>query len=114
MSKRETPPELEEWIEQRAELLARTARKIVAQADSREGQPVVEWLIPLLEEFSHAEQISKRAVHLLAAYALRHGVTTQTEVARAMGLTVTAAANRSASRIARETWNEVWPEQSPK
>lgn len=111
MPTRETPPELEQWIESRADLLVKTARKIVAHADSREGQPVVEWLIPLLEDFAHAEQIAKRAVHLLGAYALRHGVTTQTEVARAMGLTVTAAANRAASRIARETWQEVWPEK---
>ncbi|MBF6394133.1 hypothetical protein IU443_29835 [Nocardia farcinica] len=111
MSTRETPPELEQWIEERAALLLSTARRIVASADSREGQPVGEWLMPLLEEFSHVEQIGKRAVHLLAAYALRHGVTTQTEVARAMGLTVTAAANRAASRVARETWAEVWPEQ---
>lgn len=110
MPTRETPPELEQWVEERAALLVATARRIVASANAEEGQPVKEWLMPLLEEFSHVEQIGKRAVHLLAAYALRNGVTTQTEVARAMGLTVTAAANRSASRVARETWQEVWPE----
>ena len=110
MSTRETPPELEQWVEERAALLLATARRIVASAASREGQPVGEWLMPLLEEFAHVESIGKRAVHLLAAYALRHGITTQTEVARAMGLTVTAAANRAASRVARETWAEVWPE----
>lgn len=111
MSIRETPPELEQWVQERAALLLTTARRIVASADAHEDQPVGEWLMPLLEEFSHVEQIGKRAVHLLAAYALRHGITTQTEVARAMGLTVTAAANRAASRVARETWAEVWPEQ---
>ncbi|MEV0203524.1 hypothetical protein AB0I37_30415 [Micromonospora purpureochromogenes] len=111
MPDRETPPELEQWVEERAALLVKTARRIVTKADSRQGQPVSEWLIPLLEEFSHVEQIGKRSVHLLAAYALRNGVTTQTEIARAMGLTVTAAANRASSRIARETWAEVWPEK---
>ncbi|WP_181725729.1 protein rep [Nocardia gipuzkoensis] len=80
--------------------------------DAREGEPVQQWLIPLLEEFSAAETISKRAVHLLSAYALRTGVTTQTEIARATDVTVSAAANRAASRLARETWAEVWPEKS--
>ncbi|MFF0614139.1 hypothetical protein ACFYUD_36295 [Nocardia tengchongensis] len=104
------PPELAEWVEERAELLVKTARRIVMASEAKEGQSIQQWLIPLLEDFSHAEKISKRGAHLLAAYALRNGVTTQTEVARAMGLTVTAAANRSASRIARETWAEVWPD----
>jgi hypothetical protein len=111
MAKQETPPELAGWVEERAELLVKTARRIVAKADTRKDQPVAEWLIPLLEDFSHAEKIAKRGAHLLGAYALRNGLTTQTEVARAMGLTVTAAANRSASRLARETWAEVWPDK---
>lgn len=111
MTKRETPQELAAWVEERAELLVTTARRIVTASEARKGQEVTEWLIPLLEDFSHAEKIAKRGSHLLGAYALRHGITTQTEVARAMGLTVTAAANRSASRIARETWQEVWPEK---
>ncbi|WP_181725772.1 hypothetical protein, partial [Nocardia gipuzkoensis] len=75
MPKHETPPELVEWIEERAALLVKTARRIAAKADAREGEPVQQWLIPLLEEFSAAETISKRAVHLLSAYALRTGVT---------------------------------------
>jgi hypothetical protein len=111
MPNHETPPELEKWVEERADLLLKTARRIVANADAREGQPVIQWLIPLLEDFSHAETICKRATHLLSAYALRTGATTQTEIARATDLTVTAAANRAASRIARETWAEVWPEK---
>lgn len=111
MTPQETPPELAEWVEERAALLVKTARRISQEGPVREGQSVAEWLIPLLEDFSHAERITKRAAHLLAAYALRNGLTTQTEVARAMGLTVTAAANRSASRLARETWAEVWPDR---
>lgn len=109
MPTHETPRELAEWIEARADLLAKTARRIKAETSTREGQPVAEWLIPLLTDFSHAETIAKRSVHLLSAYALRNGVTTQTEVARATDVTVTAAANRAASKLARETWQEVWP-----
>lgn len=111
MPTEETPPELAKWVEERAELLVKTARRIVANSDTRQGQPVVEWLIPLLEDLSAAETIAKRGTHLLSAYALRNGITTQTEVARATNLTVSAAANRAASRLARETWQEVWPER---
>ncbi|MFE3029368.1 hypothetical protein [Nocardia tengchongensis] len=111
MTNRETPPELADWVAERADLLATTVRKILAEAEPKEGQPVQAWLIPLLEEFAHVESISKRAVHLLTAYALRTGMTTQTEIARVTNVTVPAAANRAASRLARETWQEVWPEK---
>jgi hypothetical protein len=111
VAKHETPPELAQWIEERAALLVKTARRIQSKADAREDQPVAEWLLPLLAEFSHAESISKRSVHLLSAYALRNQITTQTEVARATDVTVSAAASRAASRLARETWAEVWPEK---
>ena len=111
MTNRETPPELAEWVAERADLLASTVRKILDAAEPRDGEPVQAWLIPLLEEFSHVETISKRAVHLLSAYALRTNMTTKTEIARATDVTVSAAANRAASRLARETWQEVWPEQ---
>ena len=107
----ETPPELTAWVEERVALLARTVHRIEAIAEPREGEPVQHWLLPLLTELSHAETIAKRAVHLLSAYALRTGSTSQTEVARATDVTVTAAANRAASRLARETWQEVWPEK---
>lgn len=106
----ETPPELAEWIEARVELLKRTVHRIEAIAEPREGEPVAQWLIPLLTEMSHAETIAKRSVHLLSAYALRTGATSQTDVARATDVTVSAAASRSTSRLARETWQEVWPE----
>jgi hypothetical protein len=111
VAKLETPPELAEWIEARAELLVKTARRIQAETDTREDQPVAEWLLPLLADFAHAESIAKRSVHLLTAYALRNQVTTQTEVARATDVTVSAAASRAASRLSRETWAEVWPEK---
>lgn len=110
MAKKEIPSELAEWIQAQAAQMIQTARQIQAAAKPEEGQEAAEWLIPLLEDFSRVEKISKRGAHLLAAYSLRNGVTTQTDLARAMGLTVTAAANRSASKIARETWAEVWPD----
>lgn len=111
MSNRETPPELAEWVAERAELLAATARKVQTAAETHEGEPVQAWLLPLLEEFAHAESISKRAVHLLTAYALRTDMTTKTEIARITNVSVPAASSRAASRIAKETWKEVWPEK---
>lgn len=113
MPKSETPPDqLVQWLEERAELLLQAAKRVQAGADPREGEPTGMWLLPLLESLSNAETISKRAIHLLTAYALRQGVATATEVARATDVTVTAAMNRGASKTAREVWNEVWPEQS--
>lgn len=111
MTNRETPPELAQWVAERADLLAATTRKILDAAETHDGQPVQAWLVPLLEEWAHVETISKRAVHLLTAYALRTDMTTKTEIARVTDVTVSAAANRAASRLARETWQEVWPEK---
>lgn len=110
MTRNETPPELAEWVEKRAELLLDAARRIRAASDTRQGQPAGEWLLPLLEDLTTAETLSKRSIHLLTAYALRAGAASATEVARATDVTITAATNRGASKIARETWAEVWPE----
>jgi len=111
MTKHETPPELAQWMEERADLLVKAARRIKANSDTRQGQSAGEWLLPLLEDLAAVETVARRSVHLLTAYALRTGAATQTEVARASDVTVTAAANRGASKIARETWAEVWPEK---
>lgn len=110
MPKNETPPELAEWVEERAKLLVKAARRIEKNSDTRPGQPAGEWLLALLDDLASMETVAKRSVHLLTAYALRSGAASQTEVARATDVTITAAANRGASKIARETWAEVWPE----
>lgn len=111
MSNRETPAELAKWMEERAELLVKAARRIKANSDTRVDQSDGEWLLALLPDLAVLETISMRSIHLLTAYALRTGAATQTEVARAQDVTITAAANRGASKIARETYNEVWPEK---
>jgi hypothetical protein len=111
MPKRETPTELAKWMEERAELLMKAAQRIKTNSDTRHGQPVGEWLLPLLKDLASVQTISMRAIYLLSTYALRTGATTQTEVAKATDVTVTAAGNRAASRVAREVWAEVWPEK---
>ncbi|MEU4843284.1 hypothetical protein [Nocardia testacea] len=111
-SRTEIPPELAEWVEKRAELLLANARRIGVESDVRQGQPAREWLLALLDDLAAVESIAKRSVHLLTAYALRTGAASATEVARATDVTVTAATNRGASKIARETWAEVWPESA--
>jgi hypothetical protein len=111
MPKHETPPELAKWMEERAELLVKAAHRIKANSDTRHGQPTGEWLLPLLEDLASVETISMRAIHLLTTYALRTGTATQTEVAKATDVTISGAGNRAGSRIARETWAEVWPEK---
>nr|ABD48719.1 pXT107.3c [Nocardia sp. 107] len=113
MAKHETPPELAQWIEERAALLLKTARRIQSKADAREDQPVAEWLLPLLAEFSHAESISE-TVAFTFSLRTRCGTRFQRRrprLARATDVTVSAAASRAASRLARETWAEVWPEK---
>lgn len=111
MPKHETPPELAKWMEERAELLVKTAHRIKTNSDTRHGQPAGEWVLQLLDDLAAAETISMRAIHLLTAYALRTGVASQTEVSKATNVTISGAGNRSGSRLARETWQEVWPEK---
>lgn len=109
MTTRETPPELAEWMEERADLLVKAAHRIKKASDTRHGQPAGEWLLELLRDLAAVETISKRSIHLLSTYALRTGAAAQIEVARASNITTTAAGNRAASKLARETWAEVWP-----
>ena len=109
MTTQETPAELAKWMEERAELLVKTAHRIKQNSDTRHGQPAGEWLLELLRDLAAVETISMRGIHLLTSYALRTGTATQTDVARASDVTTSAAGNRSGSRIARETWQEVWP-----
>lgn len=107
---KETPPELAQWMEERAELLVKAAHRIKAGSDTRHGQPAGEWLLPLLRDLASVATISNRSINLLTAYALRTGAASQTDVAKASDVTTTAAGNRAGSKIARETWQEVWPE----
>lgn len=111
MPKHETPSELAEWMEERAELLVKAAHRIKANSDTRPGQPAGEWLLELLRDLSSVGTIANRSVNLLTAYALRTGAASQTDVAKASDVTTTAAGNRAASKVARETWQEVWPEK---
>ena len=111
MPKQETPPELAKWMEERAELLVKAAHRIKKNSDTRVGQPAGEWLLELLPDLAALESISMRGIYLLTTYAMRTGSASQTEVARASDVTTTAAGNRSASKTARETWAEVWPEK---
>ncbi len=112
MTTQETPPELAQWMEERADLLVKAAHRIKKNSDTRHGQPVGEWLLELLRDLAAVETISMRGIHLLTSYALRTGTASQSEVARATDVTISGAGNRAGSRIARETWQEVWP--SPK
>lgn len=111
MPKQETPAELAEWMEERAELLVKAAHRVKSNAEAQEDQPAGEWLLTLLRDLSSISTISTRSVHLLTAYALRTGAASQTDVAKATDVTTTAAGNRSGSKLARETWQEVWPEK---
>ena len=96
-------------MEERADLLVKAAHRIKAHSDTRHDQSAGEWLLKILPDLAALETISMRGIHLLTTYALRTGAATQTEVAKASDVTTTAAGNRAASKIARETWNEVWP-----
>ena len=110
MPNRETPAELAEWMEDRAEILVKAAHRIKANSETREGQEAGDWLLTLLRDLASVEKVANRAVLLLTAYALRSGSATQTDVAKASEVTTTAAGNRSGSKTAREAWQEVWPE----
>lgn len=111
MPKQETPPELAQWMEERADLLVKAAHRIKTNSDTRHGQAAGEWLLELLKDLASVETISMRGIHLLTSYALRTGTATQSEVAKATDVTISGAGNRGASKIARETWQEVWPEK---
>lgn len=111
MPKQETPAELAQWMEERADLLVKAAHRIKTNSDTRQGQAAGEWLLELLRDLASVETISMRGIHLLTSYALRTGAASQSEVAKATDVTISGAGNRSGSKIARETWAEVWPEK---
>lgn len=111
MPKQETPVELAQWMEERADLLVKAAHRIKKNSDTRHDQPAGEWLLRLLEDLASVETVSMRGIHLLTSYALRTGAASQSEVAKATDVTISGAGNRSGSKIARETWQEVWPDK---
>ncbi|BBH67091.1 hypothetical protein ACTI_37760 [Actinoplanes sp. OR16] len=104
----ETPPvpaELHDWLQGRREEVAELLEAIdrAGRADER-----VPYTVDLLKRWAEVEQHSRKAVHLLTAYALRERMVTATEVARSTGVTVSAAQSRVASKTATEVWDEVF------
>lgn len=102
------PAELAQWIDQQIHTLTDlvTESKTVSDHDTDHQ---AEWTLGLLEELSRIETASRRLVHLLTAYALRTRIASPTAVAKATGVTITAAQNRNGSALAQEVWEEVWP-----
>lgn len=107
MTRHKTPDELAEWVGHLADVLNETARRIRKNAKT-DDQPADKWLEPLLADFATAQLVSRKAEHVLSAYALRTGVMGAARVARLTGVTITAATNRAASKVTREAWPEVF------
>ncbi|TDB64348.1 hypothetical protein, partial [Micromonospora sp. KC721] len=93
------PKDLAQWVEQQirdlTDLVAES--KTVSDHDTDHQS---QWTLNLLEELSRVETISRRVVHLLTAYALRNRLASATAVAKATGVTITAAQNRNGSGLA--------------
>lgn len=102
------PAELAQWIDAQIRALTDlvTESKTVSDHDTDHQ---TQWTLGLLEELSHVETVSRRMVHLLTAYALRNRLASPTAVAKATGVTITAAQNRNGAGLAQEVWDEVWP-----
>jgi hypothetical protein len=102
------PAELAQWIDGQIRALTDLVTESKTVSD-HETDHQSQWTLGLLEELSRVEMVSRRMVHLLTSYALRNRLASPTAVAKATGVTITAAQNRNGSGLAQEVWDEVWP-----
>lgn len=101
-----TPEELTHWVSERVKVLEERLR-----ATKRSAKLIADreqYVLGLLDALADMQATSERMVHLLTAYALREGVTSQTEVAKASNVTITGATSRVAGKLARSAWQEVF------
>lgn len=105
------PDELVQWVETLAGQLQATAKRLRAHSKPGTDQAVDEWLAPLLADFSHTQNLARQAEHVLSAYAIRGGIMGAARVARLTGVTITAATNRAASKVTRDTWGHAFGEK---
>lgn len=102
------PDELAEWLAGELETIGRQLR--ASRTEMRTHQEDAERLtLGMLHAATDIEQSARRMIHLLTVYGLRSQVTTATPMARACGVTVSSVTSRAGSRLAQQTWNEVWP-----
>ena len=106
------PAELAQWVKQQIHTLNDLVTEAKTVSD-HDADHQAQWTLRLLKELSRVEAESRRLVHLLTAYALRTQIASPTAVAKATGITITAAQNRNGSRVAQEVWDEVWPTSKP-
>lgn len=104
------PKDLAKWIEERTRYLGELAAEIERIQSAQRGDQTA-YVLDLLEEASNMETHARRIVHLLTTYALREQIASPTVVGKRSGVTITAAQNRSGSRLAQEVWAEVFPKR---
>lgn len=107
MSPQSIPPELNEWVQIRQDLIAKALRK--SRYDLQKEDPK-QWCLDLLKEMTHIERVAKRTIYLLTAYAAREHVARASEVAFASDVTISSAMSRGGSKLAQEVWNELQTE----
>jgi predicted nucleic acid-binding protein len=107
MTKNPPAPELTAWLEERVTLLEQLIRR--AKTAQKRQDDDQRWTLDLIDQLAGVETTARRAVHLLTAHALRHGVATATEVSKVSDITISAVMSRSGSKLSQEVWNEIYP-----
>lgn len=98
------PAELTNWL---SDLMTRCGTEIDA-VNSTDAEDPRKWVLDVLRHVSQVAETSRRAEVALTAWAIREELTTPTEVARATGVTMPAAASRAGSRRALTELREIF------
>lgn len=102
----QVPTELVRWVNDQAATL-RTLSQATAAAAKGDTDSAKRWCLDVVEQLAQVDDVARRAMYLVTAYAIRSKVATATAVAEASGITISAASSRAGSAAAAETWREV-------
>lgn len=107
MTSAHVPEELAEWMTSRIDAMAHLVAQAQASEPTLRDDPAA-YVLSLLDLMSDVDTQARRAIYLLTTYIVRSQVATATEAARASKVTLTGAMNRTGSKLAQDTWNEVF------
>lgn len=106
MDQGQVPTELARWVKQQVGTL-RGLTDDAANAASGDAGVARTWCLDVISQLAQVDEVARKAMYLVTAYAIREKVATATAVAQASGITISAASSRAGSATAAETLREV-------